>query len=116
MLAKNTSEMLPKQQMWFWLELEEILKTEVCCRVAESAFQIQSIAMMIQASKNSPDDIGVQDYIQDFLSPEDIMEYRLRDERVLDAIVGDENLRTFIKNSLGEDAEQIFNYANSKRK
>lgn len=116
MLEKNTYEMLPIQQIRFWLEIEELLKTEVSCRVAESAFQTQTIAMAIQVSKDSPDDIGMQDYFQCELSPEDIMEYRLRDERILDAILNDKDLKTFIKNSLEEDAEQIFNYAYSKRK
>ncbi len=116
MLAANSADLSYSKKTVYWLGLENKLKKEVSYRLVDLAMNIQEIARVIQFSKESQDDIGIQDYSQEGLSSEDIMEYRSRDEQVLDAIREDKHLRIFIENSLGEKAEQIFNYAASKNK
>ncbi len=115
-LAENLADLSYSKQRVYWLGLETRLGKEVSLRLIDMARNMQEIASVIQISKESQNDIGIQDYNLEGLSSQDMMEYRSRDEQVLDRIRKDKYLRAFIENSLGEKAEQIFNYAASKNK
>lgn len=109
-LASCIQDLTSDQQARYLGKVEHILQKECFLRSTESIIAIKELAELIEISKAlADDDIGLQNYYEQ--DPEIRFEYIQRDQRVLEIIQEDDDLRQYIEKTFKRKAEEIFNYA-----
>lgn len=109
-LYANLCDYTIDEQSIYLGKVEHILKKEVALRIAESAIRMTILTSEIESLKGKDigDGLGNQVYYEE--DPEIRFFYMERDNRVLEAIQEDDDLRQYIEKKFGKKAEDIFNY------